>query len=75
MRSTHICESAKDEGIGPLVAGSKDDFMTVLRSTLKVGMAHSTSEIVDGPERLWLRSWIRFAGGSLRSISSDRGHG
>lgn len=43
-----ILESAKDEGIGPLVAGSEDEFMTSVSSTLTSGFARSTSEVVDG---------------------------
>lgn len=43
-----ILKSAKDEGIGPLVAGSEEEFMSMVRATLKAGVARSSSEVVDG---------------------------
>ena len=43
-----ILKSAKDEGVGPLVLSSEDEFMTMIQATLKAGVARSTSEVVDG---------------------------
>jgi IclR family transcriptional regulator, KDG regulon repressor len=43
-----ILHAARDEGTGPLVTGSVDGFMAMVRATLEAGVARSTSEVVDG---------------------------